>query len=187
MKKVFVIDNYDSFTYNLVHYLEDLECSVTVKQNDEFQMEEIEYYDALVLSPGPGIPKDAGELMAAINHFAPTKKILGVCLGLQAIVESFGGVIDNLDRVFHGVSTDVKVIGDDVLFRHMPKSFPVGRYHSWIAAQPLPNNLIKIAVDNDNLIMAIRHKTYDVCGVQFHPESIMTTYGKQLLKNWIEN
>lgn len=138
MKKVFVIDNYDSFTYNLVHYLEELNCEVTVKRNDQFDLDEVEAYPYLLLSPGPGIPDESGLLKQAIKRYAPTKKILGICLGQQAIGEVFGGSLLNLDQVYHGIATPVTIILEDVLFKGLPKTLEVGRYHSWVVASPLP-------------------------------------------------
>ncbi len=186
MKKVFVVDNYDSFTYNLVHYLEHLEYEVTVKQNDHFEIDELEEFDAIILSPGPGIPSEAGQLMSVISSYGSTKKILGVCLGLQAIVEVYGGEIRNLDQVYHGVSTNIQIIEKDSLFEGLPNIFQVGRYHSWAATDPVPDCLTVTAVDQTGIIMAIRHKTFDVRAVQFHPESIMTSHGKEILRNWLK-
>ena len=141
MKKVFVIDNYDSFTYNLVHYLEELDCEVTVKRNDQFELDELEAYPFILLSPGPGIPDESGLLKAAIERYAPTKKILGICLGQQAIGEVFGGSLINLDKVYHGIATPVRITEEDLLFKGLPQSFEVGRYHSWVVASPLPGSL----------------------------------------------
>ena len=141
MKKVFVIDNYDSFTYNLVHYLEELDCEVTVKRNDQFELDELEAYPFILLSPGPGIPDESGLLKAAIECYAPTKKILGICLGQQAIGEVFGGSLINLDKVYHGIATPVRITEEDLLFKGLPQSFEVGRYHSWVVASPLPGSL----------------------------------------------
>lgn len=187
MKKVFVIDNYDSFTYNLVHYLEELDCEVTVKRNDQFELEELEEYPLLLLSPGPGIPEESGLLKAAIERYAPTKKILGICLGQQAIGEVFGASLINLDKVYHGIATPVKVIKEDVLFNGLPEKFDVGRYHSWVVKTPLPDELIATSIDEDGQLMSLRHKTYDVCAVQYHPESVLTPYGKKILENWINS
>ena len=172
MKKVFVIDNYDSFTYNLVHYLEELNCEVTVKRNDQFDLDEVEAYPYLLLSPGPGIPDESGLLKQAIKRYAPTKKILGICLGQQAIGEVFGGSLLNLDQVYHGIATPVTIILEDVLFKGLPKTLEVGRYHSWVVASPLPEVLEATSVDEQGQLMSLRHKTYDVRGVQYHPESI---------------
>jgi anthranilate synthase component 2 len=187
MKKVFVIDNYDSFTYNLVHYLEELDCEVTVKRNDQFELDELEDYPLLLLSPGPGIPDESGLLKAAIERYAPSKKILGICLGQQAIGEVFGASLINLDKVYHGIATPVKVIQEDVLFKDLPDVFDIGRYHSWVVATPLPETLIATSVDEEGQLMSLRHKTYDVCAVQYHPESVLTPHGKKILDNWINS
>ena len=187
MKKVFVIDNYDSFTYNLVHYLEELDCEVTVKRNDQFELDELEDYPLLLLSPGPGIPNESGLLKAAIERYAPSKKILGICLGQQAIGEVFGASLINLDKVYHGIATPVKVIKEDVLFKELPDVFDIGRYHSWVVATPLPEALIATSVDEEGQLMSLRHKTYDVCAVQYHPESVLTPHGKKILDNWINS
>jgi len=187
MKKVFVIDNYDSFTYNLVHYLEELGCEVTVKRNDQFELDELEDYPLLLLSPGPGIPDESGLLKAAIKRYAPTKKILGICLGQQAIGEVFGARLINLDKVYHGIATPVKVIQEDVLFKDLPDVFDIGRYHSWVVETPLPEELIATSVDQEGQLMSLRHKTYNVCAVQYHPESILTLQGKKILDNWINS
>ena len=187
MKKIFVIDNYDSFTYNLVHYLEELGCEVTVKRNDQFELDELENYPLLLLSPGPGIPDESGLLKAAIERYAPSKKILGVCLGQQAIGEVFGGKLINLDKVYHGIATPVNVTQEDVLFKDLPKNFEVGRYHSWVVQIPLPNELEATSVDDEGQLMSLRHKTYDVRAVQYHPESVLTSYGKKILENWINS
>lgn len=187
MKKVFVIDNYDSFTYNLVHYLEELDCEVTVKRNDQFELDELEDYPLLLLSPGPGIPDESGLLKSAIERYAPSKKILGICLGQQAIGEVFGASLINLDKVYHGIATPVKVIKEDVLFKDLPDVFDIGRYHSWVVATPLPEALIATSVDEEGQLMSLRHKTYDVCAVQYHPESVLTPHGKKILDNWINS
>ena len=187
MKKVFVIDNYDSFTYNLVHYLEELDCEVTVKRNDQFALDELENYTLILLSPGPGIPEESGLLKAAIERYAPTKKILGICLGQQAIGEVFGGQLINLDKVYHGIATPVNVVEEDVLFKDLPKQFDIGRYHSWVVALPLPEVLEITSVDEEGQVMSLRHKEYDVRAVQYHPESILTPQGKKILENWINS
>ncbi len=188
MKKVLVIDNYDSFTYNLVHYLEDLDCEVTVKRNDKLSLEEVDAFDKIVLSPGPGIPEEAGLLKAIIKKYAPTKSILGVCLGQQAIGEVFGGSLINLDTVFHGVATKVDIIVDDEsLFNGLEKSIEVGRYHSWVVDTNLPAELEATSFDENGQIMSLRHRIYDVRGVQYHPESVLTPNGKQILKNWVNS
>ncbi|PIB32542.1 aminodeoxychorismate/anthranilate synthase component II [Gaetbulibacter sp. 5U11] len=186
--KVLVIDNYDSFTYNLVHYLEDLDCEVTVKRNDKLTLDEVEAFDKIVLSPGPGIPDEAGLLKAIIKTYAPTKSILGVCLGQQAIGEVFGGSLINLDNVYHGVSTKVNiVVNDEVLFKNMGKTIEVGRYHSWVVNPNLPEVLEATSFDQNGQVMSLRHKFYDVRGVQYHPESVLTPNGKQILENWIKS
>ncbi|WP_163444395.1 anthranilate synthase component II [Flavobacterium columnare] len=182
-----VIDNYDSFTYNLVHYLEDLDCEVTVYRNDEFELAELEKFDKILLSPGPGIPSEAGLLKQVIEKYAPTKSILGVCLGQQAIGEVFGGQLTNLEKVYHGVATKVKLTNpDEVLFRDLPAEFEVGRYHSWVVAnENFPAVLEVTSVDANGQIMSLKHKSYDVRGVQYHPESVLTPLGKKILENWV--
>jgi len=186
MKKVLVIDNYDSFTYNLVHYLEDLNCEVTVFRNDEFELHEVEPFHKILLSPGPGLPKDAGLLNQVIKKYAPQKSILGICLGLQAIAEVFGGNLLNLNKVHHGVSSQITIIQEDVLFDGLPKNLQVGRYHSWVInTENIPEVLEVTSVDENNEIMSVKHKYFDVRGVQFHPESILTPQGKTILKNWL--
>lgn len=188
MKKILVIDNYDSFTYNLVHYLEDLNCEVTVYRNDEFDIDEISGFDKILLSPGPGIPDEAGLLKAVIAKYAPTKSILGVCLGQQAIGEVFGGTLSNLDKVYHGVSSMVKtVVDNELLFEGLGNEFEVGRYHSWVVDASLPEVLEATSFDENGQVMSLRHKTFDVRGVQFHPESVLTPNGKRILENWVRN
>jgi anthranilate synthase component 2 len=188
MKKVLVIDNYDSFTYNLVHYLEDLNCEVEVYRNDEFELNEIEKFDKILLSPGPGIPNDAGLLKAVIAKYATSKSILGICLGQQAIAEVFGGTLLNLDKVYHGVATKIKVIDEnEPLFQGLEKEFKVGRYHSWVVSNSnFPSELTITAIDELGNIMSLRHNLFDVKGVQFHPESILTPNGKAILSNWLK-
>lgn len=184
-----VIDNYDSFTYNLVHYLQDLNCEVTVFRNDEFEINELEKFDKILLSPGPGIPDEAGLLKEVIKVYASKKSILGVCLGQQAIGEVFGGSLTNLPKVYHGVATNIKVLVDDeVLFKGLEKEIEVGRYHSWVVAnEGFPSDLEITSVDHNNEIMSLRHKKYDVRAVQFHPESVLTPDGKKMLENWVNN
>ena len=188
-KKILVIDNYDSFVYNLVHYLEDLGCEVTVKRNDQLQLEDIEPYQKILLSPGPGIPDEAGLLKDIIRKYASTKSIFGVCLGQQAIGEVFGGTLTNLNDVYHGVATKVTVsVTDEFLFNGLNTSFNVGRYHSWVVAnQDLPDCLQITSYDENGQIMSLRHKELDVRGVQFHPESVLTPDGKKMLENWVNN
>ncbi|MBC7748754.1 MAG: aminodeoxychorismate/anthranilate synthase component II [Methylotenera sp.] len=188
MKKILVIDNYDSFTYNLVHYLEDLDCEVTVYRNDEFDIDEIAVFDKILLSPGPGIPDEAGLLKEVIRKYAPTKSIFGVCLGQQAIGEVFGGTLSNLDKVYHGVATVVKTaVNDELLFEGLGNEFEVGRYHSWVVDATLPDVLEATSFDENGQVMSLRHKTYDVRGVQFHPESVLTPNGKKILENWVKS
>jgi anthranilate synthase component 2 len=186
--KVLVIDNYDSFTYNLVHYLEDLNCEVTVKRNDKLTLEEVDAFQKIVLSPGPGVPDEAGLLKAIIKRYAPTKSILGVCLGQQAIGEVFGGSLINLDEVYHGVATKVEItVDNESLFNNMDKTIEVGRYHSWVVNPNLPEVLEATSFDSNGQIMSLRHRFYDVRGVQYHPESVLTPNGKQILENWVKN
>lgn len=186
MKKILVIDNYDSFVYNLVHYLEDLDCEVIVRRNNEIDLDEIEAFDRILLSPGPGIPSEAGLLNKIVSTYAPTKSILGVCLGQQAIGEVFGGKLNNLNQVFHGVATPIQIIdNEETLFKNLPQKLEVGRYHSWVV-QDLPNSLIPTSYDENGQIMSLRHRDFQVYGVQFHPESVLTPQGKEILKNWIE-
>ena len=189
MKKIVVIDNYDSFTYNLVHYLEDLDCQVTVFRNDEFDIDELQQFDKILLSPGPGIPDEAGLLKQVISTYAATKSILGVCLGQQAIGEVFGGSLINLEKVYHGVATNIKITNpDDALFRDLPSEFEVGRYHSWVMSNDnFPNDLIITSIDENGQIMSLKHSKFDVRGVQFHPESVLTPNGKKILENWVNN
>jgi anthranilate synthase component II len=187
MKKILVIDNYDSFTYNLVHYLEDLDCDVTVYRNDEFELDEIAHFDKILLSPGPGIPDEAGLLKQVIQQYGPTKSIFGVCLGQQAIGEVYGGTLSNLDKVYHGVATNVtKSVNDELLFEGLDNEFEVGRYHSWVVDANLPDCLEATSFDENGELMSLRHKTYDVRGVQFHPESVLTPNGKKMLENWVK-
>ncbi|WP_051209830.1 anthranilate synthase component II [Gelidibacter mesophilus] len=184
--KVLVIDNYDSFTYNLVHYLEDLGCEVTVKRNDQLTLEEVDNFEKIVLSPGPGIPDEAGLLKAIIKTYASTKSILGVCLGQQAIGEVYGGTLINLDNVYHGVATKVtSCVTDESLFNGLDKTIEVGRYHSWVVDPRLPDELEATSYDENGQVMSLRHRTYDLKGVQFHPESVLTPDGKKILENWI--
>ncbi len=188
MKRILIIDNYDSFTYNLVQIVEEnFEGTFDVKRNDEITLEEIDAYDGIILSPGPGIPDEAGLLKQIIESYGPTKKIFGVCLGLQAIGEVYGGKLKNLDQVYHGVKTKMQVIEKgDAIFKNIPAKFEAGRYHSWIVDRDgLPEELEVTCVDEDNEIMAIRHKNYDVRGVQFHPESILTEFGEQMVINFL--
>ncbi|MCI3936717.1 aminodeoxychorismate/anthranilate synthase component II [Chryseobacterium aahli] len=188
--KILVFDNYDSFTYNLVQMIEKItNQTVDVYRNDEISLEEIEKYEKIILSPGPGIPEEAGVLLDLIKKYAPTKSILGVCLGQQAIAEAFGGNLINLTEIFHGVATSSKTIRENVkLFKDLPKEIEVGRYHSWaVNPENFPAELEITATDNDGMIMALQHRNYDVHGVQFHPESILTPDGEQIIRNFLLN
>jgi len=187
--KILVLDNYDSFTYNLVHYLEELGGKkVDVFRNDKIELETINNYDKIILSPGPGLPNEAGILKDLIKMYAPTKSILGVCLGMQAIAEVFGGSLINLKTVFHGISTPIiQNFSDNVLFTDFPARFYAGRYHSWIVdSKTLPDCLQVSSFDEKGGIMSLFHKKFDVRGVQFHPESVLTPLGKKLIINWLK-
>ncbi|CAN5193587.1 aminodeoxychorismate/anthranilate synthase component II [soil metagenome] len=183
---VLVIDNYDSFVYNLVHYLEELDCVVTVKRNDEISLQEIAQYDKILLSPGPGIPDEAGLLKDIVKEYASSKSILGVCLGQQAIGEVFGGKLINLASVYHGVATKIsQSVGNESLFTGLDKEFEVGRYHSWVVDSALPDCLEATSFDENGQVMSLRHREFDVKGVQFHPESVLTPDGKKMIRNWV--
>jgi len=197
-----VFDNYDSFTYNLVHLVERiLHEKVDVHRNDQVPLEKVKEYDKIILSPGPGIPEEAGLLLPLIKEYASSKSILGVCLGHQAIGEAFGGKLINLNEVYHGVATPVRLVNREsgvgrnnaslithhALFEGLPEEFEVGRYHSWIVSEEnFPEELEVTARDENNFIMALQHKTYDVQGVQFHPESVLTPKGELILRNWLD-
>lgn len=188
--KVLVFDNYDSFTYNLVQIIERvLNQRVDVVRNDEITLEEVGKYDKIILSPGPGIPEEAGILLDLIKKYAPTKSILGVCLGQQAIAEAFGGSLINLSEIFHGVATSADLVKNDTkLFKNLSSGLEVGRYHSWaVSLENFPDELEITAVDKDGMIMALQHKKYDVHGVQFHPESILTPEGEVIIRNFLNN
>ena len=192
MTKILVFDNYDSFTYNLVHLVEKiLHIKVDVFRNDEIALEKVKSYDKIILSPGPGIPSEAGLLLPLIKEYAASKSILGVCLGHQAIGEAFGGTLINLDTVYHGVATKINVksqksLNKKDLFNELPEEIEVGRYHSWIISNDnFPKELEITATDDNNYIMALQHKTYDVQGVQFHPESVLTPDGEKIMRNWL--
>jgi len=186
--KILVLDNYDSFTYNLVQYIERvLKRAVDVKRNDQLRLEEVAVYDKILISPGPGIPNEAGICLDLIKEYGASKSILGVCLGHQAIAEAYGGSITNLSKVYHGLSGQMKqLVDDEYLFSGVPAEFDAGRYHSWVVEHDtLPRDL-EITVENDEgYIMAIRHREHDVRGVQFHPESVLTEYGGMMILNWI--
>jgi len=170
-----------------VHYLEELGCDVTIKRNDQFDLEEISSYDSILLSPGPGIPDEAGLLKSTIEKYASTHKIMGVCLGHQAIGEVFGATLINLKEVYHGVESSINIVKNDFIFKNLPNTFMVGRYHSWSIQNPLPECLEITSIDDQGQIMSLRHKEFNIRGVQFHPESVLTPNGKQILKNWISN
>ncbi len=185
--KLLIIDNYDSFTYNLVHLVEKVSnVSFDVFRNDKISLDEINKYNRILLSPGPGLPKDAGIMPELLKKYSSSKSILGVCLGLQAIGESFNAELKNLETVFHGIATRVEIVNDDKIFENCPKQFNVGRYHSWVVDnKQIPSELVITAIDDNKNIMALKHKTYDVRGVQFHPESILSEYGEVIIKNWL--
>lgn len=185
--KIVTIDNYDSFTYNLAHLVKELGATVDVLRNDRFEMDELEKYDKILLSPGPGVPEEAGLLPDVIRTYSGKKPILGVCLGEQAIGQVFGGRLVNLSKVFHGVQTDIRLTEPDYIFRGLPEKIPVGRYHSWVVdTEGLPATLAVTAVSPEGQIMALKHREYDVHGIQFHPESVLTPDGKQIMKNWLD-
>jgi anthranilate synthase component 2 len=189
--KIVVIDNYDSFTYNLVHYIARLNGNTLpdVFRNDEISLDAINDYDKIVLSPGPGVPSEAGICLDLIRRYAPTKSILGVCLGHQAIGEAFGGKLVNLDKVYHGVATPIHIIAnEDPLYQGLPGTFEVGRYHSWVVSREMLPECLKItSLDEHGLIMGISHKQYDVRGVQYHPESVLTPNGLKIVENWLNS
>lgn len=187
-KEVVIIDNYDSFTFNLVHLLHECGYEATVWRNDKFELADLARFDKIMLSPGPGIPAESGLLLDVIKEYGTKKSILGVCLGLQAIAEVYGGQLYNLDKPVHGTATPITVLKqNDVLFQELPNSFLVGRYHSWaVDREAVPDELEITAVDNQGVIMAASHRTLDVRGVQFHPESILSEHGVQLISNWLK-
>ncbi len=185
--KILVLDNYDSFTYNLVYILRELHDDVEVHRNDKIALEDVAQYDKILLSPGPGIPSEAGIMQDLIRTYAPTKSIMGVCLGHQGIGEVFGATLINMPDVLHGIS-DKAIITDpsEPLFKGLPPSFQVGRYHSWtVIGDTVPDTMTITAVDEKGEVMALRHNTHDVRGVQFHPESVLTEHGKEMLQNWL--
>lgn len=187
--KILVLDNYDSFTYNLIHYVKELtDDPVDVFRNDKISLDDVDKYDKILLSPGPGIPSEAGILLDLIKRYAPTKSIFGVCLGVQAISEAFDGEIFNLDQVYHGIETQMEVTKkDEILFQGVSEKFAAGRYHSWnVKGENLPDCFHVTAKDESGLVMAITHKEYDVRGVQFHPESVLTPEGKKMVQNWLQ-
>ena len=185
--RLLILDNYDSFTYNLVHLVEKVsDMDVDVARNDEITLREAGLYEKIMLSPGPGLPSEAGIMPALLKELSPTKSILGVCLGLQAIGENFGCPLRNLHTVYHGVARKVIVTGKDDLFRNCPATFTAGRYHSWVIDEHRMNSQLEVtAVDENNLVMAAKHRHYNVRGVQFHPESILSEYGETIIRNWL--
>lgn len=180
-----IIDNYDSFTYNLSHLIKELGAEVTVLRNDQFKLEELEPFNKIVLSPGPGIPSEAGLLLDVIRTYAGKKPILGVCLGHQAIGEVFGGKLVNLSEVFHGVATPCHIVVDDPIFSGLDRSITIGRYHSWVVSKEAFPDCLEITAEIDGQVMALRHKTLNVRGIQFHPESVLTPDGKKMIQNWL--
>jgi anthranilate synthase component 2 len=184
--KVVIIDNYDSFTYNLSHLVKELGAEVAVVRNDQFRLEELEQYSKIILSPGPGIPSEAGLLLDVIRTYAGRKPILGVCLGHQAIGEVFGAKLENLSDVFHGVATPCHIIADDPIFSGLDRDITIGRYHSWVVSREgLPDCLEVTAESDEGQIMALRHRELNVRGIQFHPESVLTPDGRKMLQNWM--
>ena len=185
--KVVIIDNYDSFTYNLAHLVKELGASVTVYRNDQFSLNQLEPFDKILLSPGPGIPSEAGLLTDVIRTYAGRKPMLGVCLGHQAIGEVYGAKLSNLPEVYHGVATPCELVGHDALFAGMESRFTIGRYHSWVVSrEDFPETLEVTALSDDGNIMALRHRNYALWGIQFHPESVLTPDGRQIIANWLE-
>ncbi|WP_297262003.1 aminodeoxychorismate/anthranilate synthase component II [uncultured Prevotella sp.] len=186
--KIVIIDNYDSFTYNLSHLLKELGAEVVVVRNDKFELKDLEQYDKIVLSPGPGIPSEAGLLLDVIRTYAGRKPILGVCLGHQAIGEVFGASLENLKEVYHGVQTEGTQLGNDYIFDGLPERVMMGRYHSWVVAKDsVPESLEVTAMSDDGEIMAMRHRQYDIHGIQFHPESVLTPEGKTIVGNFLKH
>lgn len=186
--KIVIIDNYDSFTYNLSHLVKELGAEVTVYRNDKFELSSLQQFDKIILSPGPGIPSEAGLLLDVIREYAGKKPILGVCLGHQAIGESFGGRLTNLSDVFHGVATPCNIVTDDYIFEGMTSPIEVGRYHSWVVdVESIPSCLEATSLSDEGYIMSLRHRDYDIRGIQFHPESVLTPQGRQILSNWINH
>ena len=185
---ILIFDNYDSFTYNLFHLVKELGYKdVEVHRNNRIELDAIERFDKIILSPGPGIPSEAAGLLPLIRRFAPYKSILGVCLGHQAIAEAFGGRLINLENVYHGVATPIRIIAEHRIFAGLPETFEAGRYHSWIVdANDFPKELEITAIDEDGQIMALRHRTFDVNGVQFHPESVLTPLGKTIVEQFLK-
>lgn len=186
--KIAMIDNYDSFTYNLVHLVRELGADITVYRNDQFELSDLEGFDKIMLSPGPGIPSEAGLLLDVIRCYAGKKQLLGICLGEQAMGEVFGGTLVNLSEVFHGVQTPCRIVADDYIFAGLPENISVGRYHSWVVdAVTMPDCLEATALSDEGQVMALRHRSMDVRGIQFHPESVLTPDGRQMIENWLRH
>lgn len=186
--KILLLDNYDSFTYNLYHLIKEQgETNIDVVRNDKISIEEVDAYDKIILSPGPGIPEEAGLLLPIIKKYAPTKQILGVCLGHQAIGEVFGATLENLRQVYHGIQTPIDIVAPDPIFKGLGKEILGGRYHSWIVnRKSIPDCLEITALSKEGYIMGLRHKTYNVHGIQFHPESVLTPQGKTIINNFLQ-
>ena len=189
--KILVLDNYDSFVYNLVHIIRELEYgeNLDIIRNDKITLEDVGQYDKILLTPGPGIPEEAGILQDVVKKYGATKSILGVCLGHQGLSEVYGAALTNMDVVLHGFGLKTNIVDkDDYLFKDMPEEFVTGRYHSWVVDKTsVQGDLVVTAMSEDNMVMAVKHKEYDVRGVQFHPESILTEHGKTMIKNWLEH
>ncbi len=186
--KTVIIDNYDSFTYNLAHLVKELGAEVSVVRNDQFRLSELKPFDKIILSPGPGIPTEAGLLMDVIDAYASVKPILGVCLGHQAIGEYFGGKLTNLSQVFHGIASTISITAPDYIYKELPAQVQVGRYHSWVVDnEGLPDCLEVTSVSEEGQIMSLRHKQYDVRGIQYHPESVLTPEGRKIIANWLKH
>jgi anthranilate synthase component 2 len=187
--KILVFDNYDSFTYNLVHFIKKLGYTdIEVHRNDKIALSDIARFDKIILSPGPGVPSESGILLDVIKKYAPTKPILGVCLGEQAIGEAFGAKLINLPEVYHGIASEVKIMEDDYIFNKLDRAVEVGRYHSWaVSREDFPACLRITALDGNGIIMALKHREYDVHGVQFHPESVLTPKGIEIVRNFLNN
>lgn len=188
MSRILLIDNYDSFTHNIEHLIKKLDFDVDVLRNDAFYIEDIENYDKIIISPGPGVPSEANQILEIIRKYHHSKSILGICLGHQAISEAFNGKLKNLSKVYHGISSEITILdSDQKIFKNIPKQIDVARYHSWaIDENCIGDNLKITSIAEDGTIMSITHKEYDVQGIQFHPESILTPFGEQILKNWLE-
>ena len=186
--KIVIIDNYDSFTYNLAHVVKQLGAELKVFRNDRFELNDLEPFDKIILSPGPGIPSEAGKMPEVIKCYAGKKPILGVCLGHQAIGEAFGAHLENLSTVFHGVATPVHIVKKDYLFEGLPETIEVGRYHSWVVStENLPECIEVTGLSDEGQIMSLRHRDMDICGIQYHPESVLTPAGETIIKNWLEH